>query len=74
MTVMAMNPCQCGYYPDRNKCNCSPSQINRYFGKISKPLIDRIDLCVRHFLFLYKDLGKSQNGVLCKYKKKDNDG
>ncbi len=56
MTVMAMNPCQCGYYPDRNKCNCSPSQINRYLGKISKPLIDRIDLCVEAFPVLYKEL------------------
>ena len=56
MTVMAMYPCQCGYYPDRIKCNCSPSKINRYFGKISKPLIDRIDLCVEALSVLYKDL------------------
>ena len=31
--VAAMNPCPCGYYPDRRKCNCSPQQIRRYTGK-----------------------------------------
>ena len=30
MLVSAMNPCECGHYPDRNKCNCSPSQIKLY--------------------------------------------
>ncbi len=44
MLVAAMNPCKCGYYPDRNKCNCSEADINRHFGRISKPLLDRIDI------------------------------
>lgn len=56
MLVSAMNPCECGHYPDRNKCHCSPSQINKYLGKISKPLIDRIDLCVEALPILYKEL------------------
>lgn len=47
MLVGAMNPCKCGYYPDRNRCNCSENDIKRYLGKISNPLWDRIDLCVR---------------------------
>ncbi|MBR6697335.1 MAG: YifB family Mg chelatase-like AAA ATPase [Lachnospiraceae bacterium] len=46
MLVGAMNPCQCGYYPDRNKCHCSDMQIKRYMGRISKAFIDRIDICV----------------------------
>ena len=54
--VASMNPCHCGYYPDRNKCNCSPSQINRYLGKVSKPLLDRIDLCVEALPIQYKEL------------------
>lgn len=55
MLVAAMNPCNCGYYPDRNKCNCSVSQINKYLGRISKPLLDRIDLCVEALPIQYKD-------------------
>lgn len=45
MLVAAMNPCKCGYFPDYNKCNCTPAQIKQYLGKISRPLLDRIDLC-----------------------------
>lgn len=46
MLVCAMNPCPCGYYPDRNRCRCRESQIKRYMGKVSGPILDRIDLCV----------------------------
>lgn len=46
MLVAAMNPCECGYYPDRNRCRCSEQQVRRYLGKISKPILDRIDICV----------------------------
>ncbi len=45
MLVAAANPCPCGYYPDRNRCHCSEEQIRRYIGKISKPILDRIDIC-----------------------------
>ena len=43
--ICAMNPCPCGYYPDRNRCRCSENEISRYLGKISGPILDRIDLC-----------------------------
>ena len=46
MLVAAMNPCPCGYFPDRRKCNCKISDINRYLRRISGPLLDRIDLSV----------------------------
>ena len=45
MLVSAMNPCPCGFYPDRNKCKCSPSQIRLYQRGVSKPILDRIDIC-----------------------------
>lgn len=44
MLVAAMNPCPCGNYPDMKKCICTPNQIRRYQGKISGPLLDRIDI------------------------------
>ena len=42
----SMNPCRCGYYPDRNKCNCTEQEVKKYLEKISGPILDRIDLCV----------------------------
>lgn len=42
----AMNPCSCGYYPNRQKCRCTPLSLKNYFHKISQPLLDRMDLCV----------------------------
>lgn len=45
--VAAMNPCRCGYYPDMQKCRCSQSSIERYLGRVSRPLLDRIDVCVQ---------------------------
>jgi magnesium chelatase family protein len=45
MLVAAANPCPCGFLGDPKKeCKCSPRQINRYQGKLSGPLMDRIDL------------------------------
>ena len=46
MLVAAMNPCPCGYYPDRNRCRCSPGQVARYLSGISGPILDRMDLCM----------------------------
>lgn len=43
--VAAMNPCPCGHHGDpRGKCRCTPDQVSRYRGKLSGPLLDRIDL------------------------------
>jgi magnesium chelatase family protein len=45
--VCSMNPCPCGYAGDsRRACRCSAGQIERYQGRISGPLLDRIDLFV----------------------------
>jgi magnesium chelatase family protein len=43
--VAAMNPCPCGYLGHfSGKCRCTPDQIARYRGKLSGPLLDRIDI------------------------------
>ena len=43
--VASMNPCPCGYYGSRDKeCTCTPQMISKYMGKISGPLLDRIDI------------------------------
>lgn len=45
MLVAAMNPCPCGYYGDRGReCLCTPHQIRRYRGRLSGPLLDRLDI------------------------------
>lgn len=45
--VATANPCPCGYRFDPNReCRCSPVEIKRYLGKISGPLLDRIDISI----------------------------
>lgn len=56
MLVAAMNPCSCGYFPDRNRCNCSINLVKRYLGRISQPLLDRFDLFIEALQMNYKDL------------------
>lgn len=47
MLVASMNPCPCGYYNDPNReCTCPPGMVRKYLGRISGPLLDRIDLHV----------------------------
>jgi magnesium chelatase family protein len=43
--IAAMNPCPCGYLGDPGgRCHCSADQVRRYRGRISGPLLDRIDM------------------------------
>ncbi len=45
MLVASMNPCPCGYYTHPTRaCTCAPGAVQRYLGRISGPLLDRIDL------------------------------
>lgn len=46
MLTAAMNPCPCGYYPDMEKCACTPGSIRQYLGKVSQPFLSRMDICV----------------------------
>jgi magnesium chelatase family protein len=57
MLVAAMNPCRCGFHGDATReCRCSPAQIQQYLGKISGPLLDRIDIHVEVPAVPYKEL------------------
>lgn len=47
MLVGALNPCPCGMYPDMKRCSCTETMRKKYISKLSKPLIDRMDLCLQ---------------------------
>lgn len=56
MLVAAMNPCNCGYYPDMQRCRCSAASIERYRNRISQPLLDRIDVCIEASPIRFEEL------------------
>jgi magnesium chelatase family protein len=57
MLIAAMNPCPCGFFGDSTReCRCTPGIIQRYLGKISGPLLDRIDIHVEVPAVPYKEL------------------
>jgi magnesium chelatase family protein len=63
MLICALNPCPCGYHTDpRRECHCTPNQIQRYLGRISGPLLDRIDIHVDVPAVQYKDLASQESG------------
>lgn len=62
LLLAAMNPCNCGYYPDMNKCRCSDGSLRRYFDKVSQPLLDRIDICVEAPALRYEELTGKETG------------
>ena len=64
MLIAAMNPCPCGFYghPTR-KCTCNEKAIAKYLGRVSGPLLDRIDIHIEVPPVDYDELsGKTQNG------------
>lgn len=63
MLVAAMNLCPCGHYPDRNKCNCSEVAIERYQKSISKPILERIDICAESSPIKFSELTEENNHI-----------
>jgi magnesium chelatase family protein len=62
--VAAMNPCPCGYLGDsRHVCKCNPMLIERYMGRISGPLLDRIDLHIEVPAVPFQELSASADGT-----------
>ncbi|MBQ9991033.1 MAG: YifB family Mg chelatase-like AAA ATPase [Lachnospiraceae bacterium] len=62
MIVAAMNPCPCGFYPDRNRCHCTENEIKRYRNRISGPIYDRMDLSVEAKALTIEALQKGMPG------------
>lgn len=62
MIVAAMNPCKCGYYPDRTRCTCSDEEVKRYIKKVSGAMLDRIDICVEVPRIEYKEINERKHG------------
>lgn len=61
--VAAMNPCPCGYLGHYNeRCRCTPEQVARYRGRISGPLLDRIDLQIEVPAVTESDIAGKQWG------------
>ncbi len=55
--ICAANPCKCGYYLDpTNRCSCTPKMVQQYLGKLSQPLLDRIDIHAEIHPVRYIDL------------------
>lgn len=62
LVVGAMNPCPCGYYPDRNQCSCSTHEVSRYLYKISGPVLDRMDIVTETKKVEIDKLGGGKDG------------
>ena len=60
MFVASMNPCPCGFYGSKEKeCTCSENAISKYMGKISGPLLDRIDIQIEVTPVKYQKLNNN---------------
>ena len=64
LLVAAMNNCPCGYYPDTDRCTCTPGEILAYRQRVSQALLDRIDLHVATSAAGYSELsGREATGA-----------
>jgi magnesium chelatase family protein len=64
MLIAALNPCPCGYRNDpRRNCNCTVPQVERYMGKISGPLLDRIDIHIEVPAVAFRELSSAAPGT-----------
>jgi magnesium chelatase family protein len=61
LLAVALNPCPCGYLGDtRRICHCNTTKVNNYIGKISGPLLDRIDIHIELPAIKYRDLSETK--------------
>lgn len=63
MLAAAMNPCPCGFHGDsRRSCVCTPLAVERYLGRVSGPLLDRIDIHLEVPAVPHRDLAEDPSG------------
>ena len=63
MLIAAMNPCPCGYYNHPTvACTCPPGAVKKYMGKVSGPLLDRIDLQIEVVPVPFRELAEKKPG------------
>ena len=63
MLVAAMNPCPCGHYNDpTHACTCTPAMVHKYLGRISGPLLDRIDIQIEITPVPFERINSEQQG------------
>ncbi len=68
MLVAAMNPCPCGNFGHpTKKCTCSDKQVTTYLGKISQPVLDRIDIQAEVAPITYTEISDKGKGEESKY-------
>ena len=63
MLTAAMNPCPCGNFGSEGKCSCTEAAITKYLGKISRPVLDRIDIQVEVRAVAYDQLRSEEQGM-----------
>lgn len=67
LLVAATNPCPCGFYGHPKKeCKCTPNQIQHYQGKISGPLLDRMDMMVEVPAISFEEMDTKEKGECSK--------
>ncbi len=64
MLIAAFNPCPCGYRGDpRRDCQCTAPQVEKYMGKVSGPLLDRIDIHMEVPAVPFRELSAARAGT-----------
>ena len=62
MIAAAMNPCPCGFFPDRRRCRCTPEKIRKYLARVSGPFLDRMDICAEAAPVSYEMVSQDKQG------------
>ena len=63
MLLCALNPCRCGWYGHaQDRCRCSPESVKAYYGRISGPVLDRMDIVIEVPAVSYEELSGKGRG------------